>query len=52
MRNEYKILVKSLNGKKQLGRSRYRWENNIKIKFKDRGCKDVDYIHLALDRVR
>jgi hypothetical protein len=33
MRNTYKILVEKSEGKKQLLRSRLKWEDNIKICF-------------------
>jgi hypothetical protein len=31
IRNEYKMLVKRPEGKRPLGRSRHRWEYNIKM---------------------
>ena len=34
-------------GKNPLGINKTRWENNIKIRFKEIGCKDVDWICLA-----
>jgi hypothetical protein len=36
MRNEYKILARKPEGKRSLGRPRHRWENDIKMKFKER----------------
>jgi hypothetical protein len=33
-RNAYRILVGKPEGKKPLGRSKFRWENNIKMDFK------------------
>jgi hypothetical protein len=43
-RNEYKILVKKSVGKKPLGRSRCRWEDNMRINLKRRrvGCWGLD----------
>jgi hypothetical protein len=41
----YKIYVGKLKGKRQLGRTRYRWENNIK-----EGFENVDWIHVVQDR--
>jgi hypothetical protein len=29
-----------------------RWEDNIKMPLKERGCDDVDWIHLAQDRMQ
>jgi hypothetical protein len=37
-------------GKKPRGIHRYRWEDNIKKDFKAKGCQDVNWFHLALDR--
>jgi hypothetical protein len=35
MRNAYKILVRRPEGKRQLGRPRHRWKDNIKMYLKD-----------------
>jgi hypothetical protein len=48
VRNMYNIFVKKPEGK----RSRYRWENNIKMDLKETGWEGVDYIHLAQYRDR
>jgi hypothetical protein len=37
VRNAYKILVGKPKGKRQLGRPRRRWEDNIKIDLKEKG---------------
>ena len=37
-------------GKKPLGRSRRRWENNIKMDLREVGCDPGDWIDLAEDR--
>ena len=34
-------------GKRPLGRSRPRWEDNIKMDLQEVGCGDVDWIELA-----
>jgi hypothetical protein len=47
MRNAHKILVGKPEGKWSLGRTTHRWENNIKIIFKDINFEDLDWIHLA-----
>ena len=38
-------------GKRPLGRSRDRWEDNITMGLEEMGCWGVDWIDLALDRV-
>ena len=42
----------SLRGRRTLGRTRYRWEDNIKMDLKEVGCGGMDWIELALDRDR
>jgi hypothetical protein len=37
-------------GKRQLGRQRRRWEDNIRLDLRDIGWDVVDWIHLAKDR--
>jgi hypothetical protein len=37
-------------GKKLLGRSRQRWEDNIKVDFKELGCQVMNWIDLTQDR--
>jgi hypothetical protein len=37
-------------GRRPLGRSRHRWEDNIKTGLRERGCGDLDWIQLAQDR--
>jgi hypothetical protein len=49
-RNIYRILVGKLEGKKQLGRHRRRWEDNIKMDLRDIGWGGTDWINLAQDR--
>jgi hypothetical protein len=39
-------------GKRQLRRSRCRWEDNIKMDLKERDCGGMDWIHLAQDRAQ
>jgi hypothetical protein len=39
-------------GKRPLGRPRCRCENDIRMYHKEIGCKDVDWIHLAQDKVQ
>ena len=39
-------------GKRQLGRPRLRWEDNIKMDLQEVGCGGMDWIELAQDRDR
>jgi len=50
MRNEYKILVGKREGKRRLGRSRRRWENNIIMNLREICWEGVDWMQLAQDR--
>jgi len=47
MRNAYRILVEP-EGRGSVGRSRHRWEGNIKVYIKE--VVSMDWIHLAEDR--
>jgi len=44
------MLVGKPEGKRLLGGSRYRWEDNIRIDLGEIGWESVDWIHLAQDR--
>ena len=46
----YRILVGKPGGKRPLGRSRRRWEDNIKMDLREVGCEPGDWIALAEDR--
>jgi len=46
MRNTYYILVGKPEGKKPLGRTKRRWEDNIRMDLPEIGCAGVDWIHL------
>jgi hypothetical protein len=48
--NEYRILVGKPEGKRPLGRSRRRWEDNIKMDLREIGLGGMDWIDLAQDR--
>jgi hypothetical protein len=52
MRGAYNILVGRPEGRRPLGRLRRRWEDNIRMDLREIGFGDVDWIHLAQDRVR
>jgi 3-oxoacyl-ACP reductase-like protein len=38
------------DGKRPLGRSRRRWEDNIKIDLQEMGCVGTEWIELAQDK--
>jgi hypothetical protein len=44
-----KFWLKSPEGKETFGSHRHRWENNIKMDFKETECEAVHWIQLALD---
>jgi hypothetical protein len=48
----YRILVGKPEGKKPLGRSRHRWEDNIKMDLHEVRWGGMDWIDLAQDRDR
>jgi hypothetical protein len=50
MRNAHNILVGKPKGKRPLGRSMHRWEDNIKMDLREVVWKCVDWIHLAQDK--
>jgi hypothetical protein len=47
--NVYRILVGKPEGKRNLGRSRSRWEDNIKMDLREIGLNGMDLIDLAVD---
>ena len=51
-RGVYRVLVGKTEGERQLGRSRSRWEDNIKMDLQEFGCGGMDWIELAQDRDR
>jgi hypothetical protein len=50
LRNAYKILVGKPKWRRQLGRPRNRWEDNIKMHLRETGIGGVDWSHLAQDK--
>jgi hypothetical protein len=39
--NAYEIILENLERKKPLDRPSHRWEDNIKIGFKEIGCENI-----------
>ena len=51
-RGVLKVLVGKPEGKRPLGRSRHRWEDNIKMDLEELGRGFGDWMELAQDRYR
>jgi hypothetical protein len=51
-RGVYMVLVGKPEGKRPLGITRRRWEDNIMMDLKKVGCESVDWIELAQDTDR
>jgi hypothetical protein len=51
-RGVYRVLVGKPEGKRQLGRPRRRWEDNVKRDLQEVGFGGKDCIELAQDRGR
>ena len=51
-RGVYTVLVGKPEGKRPLERARRRWEDNIKMDFREVGCGVMDWIELVQDRDR
>jgi hypothetical protein len=48
-RGMYRVLLGKPEGKRPLGRSRFRWEDNIEMDLQEVGCGVMDWIVLAQD---
>jgi len=46
-RGIYRIVVGKPEGKRPLGRPRYRWEDNINMALQEVGCAGMGWIELA-----
>jgi hypothetical protein len=46
-RNACRILVGKPEGKRQLGRPRRRWEDNVKMNLREKGWHCMDWLDLA-----
>jgi hypothetical protein len=51
-RGVYRVLVGKPDGKRPLGKSRHRWEDNIKMDLQEVGGSCGDWMELAQDRDR
>jgi hypothetical protein len=51
-RGVYRVLVGKPEGKRPLGRTMRRWEDNIKMDLQEVGCRGLDWSELAQDRDR
>jgi hypothetical protein len=51
-RGVYRVLARRPEGKRPLGRSRCRWEDNIKLDLREIGIDGANWIRLAQDRVQ
>jgi len=51
-RGVYGVLVERLKEKRQLGRPRRRWEDNIIMDHQEVGCGGMDWMELAQDMDR
>ena len=49
-RGVYRVLVGKPERKRQLGKYRRKWEDNIKMELQEVGCGGMDLIELAQDR--
>ena len=49
-RNVFRVLVGRPEGKRPLGRPRFRWEDNIKMDVREVGCDAGEWIDLVEDR--
>jgi hypothetical protein len=46
----YRCVTEKPEGKRPLGRPRYRWEDNIRIQFREIGWDVMYRIHVSQDR--
>jgi hypothetical protein len=51
-RSVYRVLVGKPEGKRSLGRSRRRWEDNIKMDLQEVRCEGMEWIEVAHNRDR
>jgi len=51
-RGVYRFLIGRPEGKRQLGRPRHMWEDNIKVDLRETGIDGANWIQLAQNRVQ
>jgi len=51
-RGVYRVSVGKYGGKGQLGKSRHRWEDNMKTDLQEVGCGGMGWVVVAQDRDR
>ena len=51
-RGVYRVLIGKPEGKRPLGRPRFRWQGNIKMDFQEVECEGMDWIDVAQVRDR
>jgi hypothetical protein len=51
-RGVYRVLVGSPEGKRPLGRSRRRWQDNIEMDLRETRIGEANWIQLAQDRAQ
>jgi len=51
-RGVYRVLVGKPDGKRPLGRTRRRWEDNVKMYLREVVCGSMDWVELAQDRYK
>jgi hypothetical protein len=51
-RGVYRVLVGRPEGKRPLGRTRRRWQDNIKMDLREVGCRGMNWIQLTQDSNR
>jgi hypothetical protein len=52
VRGPYRVLVGRPEGKRRLGRPKCRWEDNIKVNFREIGMDGAKWIRLVQDMVQ
>jgi hypothetical protein len=51
-RTVYRVLVGRPEGKRPMGRPRHKWEDNIKMVFREIGIDGANWIQMTQDRVQ
>jgi hypothetical protein len=52
MKNAYTILIVKCGRKRPHERPRHRWEDNIKMCYRETGCENVEWSQMAQGRVQ